>query len=159
MSRILILYDSQTGNTEKMALAVAKGAKRIKGTTVDVARIDKACLNDLKKADGIIIGSPTYYGEMSGKLKSFIDDSAKIHGELAGKVGAAFTSAGGTASGAETTCLSILQTFLIHGMIIQGRADHKHYGPAAVGCPDKDTIADCEKLGKQVAELTKKTCK
>lgn len=116
-------------------------------------RIDKTCLDDLKAADGIIMGSPTYFGEMSSKLKMLIDESAKIHGELAGKVGAAFTSAGGIASGAETTCLAILQAMLIHGMIIQGRTDDKHYGQTAVGCPDDLALKGCEELGKRVAEL------
>ena len=139
-----------------MALGVARGVKKVEGTVVDVTKVDSVCLEDLKAADGIIIGSPTYYGEMSGKLKTLIDESAKIHGELAGKVGAAFTSSGGTASGAETTCLSILQALLVHGMIIQGRADDKHYGPAAVGCPDKLALQNCEELGKRVAKLVKK---
>jgi NAD(P)H dehydrogenase (quinone) len=156
MPKILIVYDSRTGNTEKMALAVAQGAKKVKGTAVDVIKTDKASLEDLKKADGIIVGSPTYCGGMSGKLKKFIDESVKIHGELAGKVGAAFTSSGGIASGAETTCISILQALLIHGMIIQGRADHKHYGAAVVRGPGKEGVDDCGDLGRQVAELVKK---
>jgi NAD(P)H dehydrogenase (quinone) len=139
-----------------MALAVAQGVRKVKGITLDVIKADKVCLDDLKGADGIIMGSPTYYGEMSGKLKMLIDESVKIHGELAGKVGAAFTSAGGIASGAETTCLSILQAMLVHGMIIQGRADERHYGPTAVGCPDKLAVEGCKELGKRTAELVMK---
>jgi NAD(P)H dehydrogenase (quinone) len=72
-------------------------------------------------SDGIIMGSPTHYGQMSGKLEAFIDSSVKIHRKLEGKVGAAFTSSGGTTTGAETTLLAILETMLVHGMIIQGR--------------------------------------
>jgi NAD(P)H dehydrogenase (quinone) len=102
------------------------------------------------------MGSPTYYGLMSAKLKAFIDESVKIHGKLEGKVGAAFTSSGGTASGAETTLLSIMQAMLVHGMIIQGRADDKHYGAAAVGKPSEEDIESCEKLGKKVASLAVK---
>jgi NAD(P)H dehydrogenase (quinone) len=156
MTKILIVYDSKTGNTGKMAFAVAEGAKQVKGVEIVVKQVGKMTLNDLCNSDGIIMGSPAYYGEMSGKLKSFIDKSVKIHGKLKGKVGAAFTSSGGTASGAETTLLSILQAMLIHGMIVQGRADHKHYGAAAVGSPGAKDIIDCKELGKRVATLAAK---
>ena len=155
MAKILIVYDSRTGNTEKMASAVAEGAKQVKGVKVDVKKVEKATLEDLQAADGIIMGSPTYYGGMSGKLKEFIDKSVKIHGQLEGKVGAAFTSSGGTASGAETTLLSILQAMLVHGMVVQGRSDDKHYGAAAVGSPREKDIETCKVLGKKVANLVK----
>jgi NAD(P)H dehydrogenase (quinone) len=88
-----------------------------------------------------------------------IDESVKIHGKLEGKVGAAFTSAGGTATGAETTILSILQAMLIHGMIVQGRSDNKHYGAAAVKSPSKKEIERCKELGKKVANLVLKLMK
>ena len=156
MVKILIVYDSRSGNTEKMAFAVAEGAKQVKDATPEVKKIDKANLEDLLAADGIIMGSPTYYGLMSAKLKAFIDESVKIHGKLEGKVGAAFTSSGGTASGAETTLLSIVQAMLVHGMIVQGRADDKHYGAAAVGKSGKEDIESCERLGKKVASLAAK---
>jgi NAD(P)H dehydrogenase (quinone) len=156
MAKVLIVYDSKTGNTDKMAFAVAEGVKQVEGIEVIIKKVGKTTLDDLRSSDGIIMGSPTYYGEMSGKLKSFIDRSVKIHGKLRGKVGAAFTSSGGTASGAETTLLSILQAMLIHGMIVQGRSDHKHYGAAAVGSPSAKGITDCKELGKRVATLVVK---
>jgi NAD(P)H dehydrogenase (quinone) len=153
MAKILIVYDSKTGNTEKMARAVAEGAGQVKNIETTVKKVDKTSLDDLCSSDGIIIGSPTYYGQMSGKLKTLIDQSVKVHGKLEGKVGAAFTSSGGTASGAETTLMSILQAMLIHGMIIQGRHDHKHYGAAATDPPSTKDIASCKELGKRVANL------
>jgi len=156
MAKILIVYDSKTGNTDKMAFAVAEGAKQVKGVEIVIKQVGRTTLDDLCNSDGIIMGSPTYYGEMSGKLKSFIDKSVKIHGKLKGKVGAAFTSSGGTASGAETTLLSVLQAMLIHSMIVQGRADHKHYGAAAVGSPSAKDMVDCKELGKRVANLVVK---
>ena len=156
MAKILIIFDSRTGNTEKMASAVAEGAKQVKGVEVDVKKVDKATLEDLQAADGIIMGSPTYYGGVSGRLKGFIDKSVEIHGKLEGKVGAAFTSSGGTASGAETTLLSILQGMLVHGMVVQGRSDDKHYGAAAVGTPREKDIEMCKALGKKVANLVTK---
>jgi len=156
VARILVVYDSKTGHTEKMAYAVAKGAKRVRGANVEVKKVDQTCIKDLLDADGIIIGSPTYYGQMSAKLKALMDKSVKIHGKLEGKVGAAFASAGGTATGAETTMLSILEAMLIHGMVIQGRADDKHYGAAAVGSPNKEELKLCRELGKRTASLVMK---
>ena len=98
MAKVLVVYTSGTGNTEKMALAVVDGAKQISGIEVVVKRVDQTSLEDLSSVDGIVMGSPTYYGQMSAKLKSLIDKSVKIHGKLEGKVGAAFTSSGGTAT-------------------------------------------------------------
>jgi NAD(P)H dehydrogenase (quinone) len=154
--RILVIYDSETGNTEKMAQAVAEGAKEVTSVKVIVKKVSQTTLKDLVNADGIIIGSPTYYGQMSGRIKTFIDKSEKIHGKLEGRIGGAFTSSGGTASGAETTLLSILHAMLVHGMIVQGRHDNKHYGAAAVGKPNKTQIDDCKQLGRRIAALTQK---
>ncbi len=156
MARVLVVYDSEGGNTEKMAFAVAEGVKQIKNVEVTVKKVEQASLDDLCSSDGIIMGSPTYYGQMSGKLKAFIDSSVKIHGKLEGKVGAAFTSSGGTATGAETTLLAILETMLVHGMIIQGRSDDKHFGSAAVGAPHAKEIEYCRELGRRVAHLVLK---
>jgi NAD(P)H dehydrogenase (quinone) len=156
MIRVLVLYDSRGGNTEKMALAVMEGVAQIEEVEAVLKKVDDVSLVDLEGADGIIAGSPTFYGLMSGKLKALIDKSVEIHGKLAGKVGGAFTSSGGTASGAETTLLSILEAMLIHGMIVQGRHDQEHYGAAAVGAPEKKAIESCKELGKNVASLTVK---
>jgi NAD(P)H dehydrogenase (quinone) len=153
--KILIVYDSKTGNTEKMASAIAKGAEKM-GAEATVKRVEQTKLEDLQRADGIIMGSPTYFGQMSAKLKALIDESVKIHEKLTGKVGAAFTSAGGTATGAETTLLSIVQTMLIHGMIVQGNAEDKHYGIAATGAPKVKDLKGCEELGARVAILIQK---
>jgi NAD(P)H dehydrogenase (quinone) len=154
MIRVLVLYDSWGGNTEKMALAVMEGIAEVEEVEAVLKKVDDVNLDDLEGADGIIVGSPTFYGLMSGKLKALFDKSVKIHGKLAGKVGGAFTSSGGNASGAETTLLSILDAMLIHGMIVQGRHDHEHYGAAALGAPDKKAIESCKQLGKNVTELT-----
>lgn len=153
MVKVLVVYDSGTGNTEKMAFAVADGAKQISGIEVVVKKVDQTSLEDLSSVDGIVMGSPTYYGQMSAKLKALIDESVKIHGRLEGKVGAAFTSSGGTTTGAETTLLSILQSMLVHGMIIQGRADGKHYGAATVGSPRERELEHCRELGRRTAVL------
>jgi len=156
MPRVLIVYDSRTGNTEKAALKVAEGVKEVKEVECTLMKVDEVTLDDLRGADGIIIGSPTYYGCMSGKIKELLDKSVEIHGELEGKVGGAFTSSGGTASGAETTILSILKAFLIHGMIIKGNPSQQHYGLAVVEAPNKREEELCRKFGRGVAGLVAK---
>ncbi len=153
--RILVVYDSKTGHTEKMAQAVAKGAENA-GAEVVLKRAENFKLQDLSDADGIIMGSPTYFGQMSSKLKRIIDESIKLHTQLTGKVGAAFTSSGGTASGAETTLLSIIQAMLIHGMIVQGNAEMQHYGVAAQSTPKESDLKACAELGEKVAGLIQK---
>jgi NAD(P)H dehydrogenase (quinone) len=158
MAKVLVVYDSRSGNTEKMAHAIAEGVKE-KKVGVHVKKVEDTRIEDLVDHDAIVMGSPTYYGQMSGKLKELIDKSVKVHGKLEGKVGAAFTSSGGTATGAETTLLSILQAMLVHGMIVQGTSDFKHYGSAAVGSPRKDEMEDCRQLGKRVAALVLKLAK
>jgi len=153
MSKVLIVYDSRTGNTEKMARAVADGARTAKGAKVTILKVDQARMNDLIASDAIILGSPTYYGDMTAKMKAFIDRTNSIHGKLAGKVGGAFTSSGDTACGAETCVLSILHAMLINGMIIQGRYDNKHYGPTAVEAPSAKEVKSCKELGRRIATL------
>jgi NAD(P)H dehydrogenase (quinone) len=93
---------------------------------------------------------------MSAKLKTLIDESIKVHKKLSGKVGAAFTSSGGTASGAETALLSIVQAMLIHGMIISGNAAGNHYGVTVSGAPKPQDLKNCEEKSEKVATLTKK---
>ncbi len=152
MAKILVLYYSRSGNTAKMAEYVAEGAKKT-ATDVIVKSISDAKVEELTKFDGIIIGSPTYYGTMAGEVKSFIDESVRFHGQLVGKVGGAFSSSGGIAGGNETTCIDIIKALLIHGMIIPGNVDADHYGAVSVGAPDKRSIEQCQILGKLVASL------
>jgi len=159
MSTILIVYDSEKGNTEKMARAVAEGAEKVEEAKVIVKRVDQTSLDDLLGADGIIIGSPTYFGLMSNKLKALIDKSNDIYGKLEGKVGAAFTSSGNVATGAETTLLSIIHVMLIHGMVVQGRSEGKHYGGAAVESPSPEELEGCRDLGYKTATLVARLTK
>ena len=155
MVRILVVYDSVSGNTELMAQAVAKGAENVSQAEVALKRVNRVALKDMLSSHAIIIGSPTYYGLMSARIKDLLDRSVKIHGKLEGKVGAAFTSSGGAASGAETTLLSMIEAMLVHGMIVQGRHEGKHYGAAAVGKPNDKDRKLCEELGRRTAELAK----
>lgn len=159
MPSILITYYSRTGNTEKMAAHVARGVKEVKGVQCTVKPVEELKAEELTKHDGIIMGSPVYYGTMAAELKKLIDESVTHHGELAGKVGAAFASSGGPHSGNETTVMDILKVMLVHGMIIQGNHEGDHYGAIAVGAPDERSQEECATLGRRTAELVLRLAK
>ncbi|MDH4211322.1 MAG: NAD(P)H-dependent oxidoreductase [candidate division WOR-3 bacterium] len=153
--KILVGYYSRSGNTKKMAEAIARGIAD-EGMACDVKQISDISVDELLHYEGLIFGSPTYYGQMAAELKKLFDDSVKHHGKLTGKVGGAFTSSGMMGGGGETTIFSIFEALLIHGMIIAGDAKIQHYGPLAVGAPDKEADKTCTKYGKKIAVLTKK---
>lgn len=73
MAKILIVYHSQTGNTKKMAQAVAEGARAVEGVEVILKKAADATLEDLLTADGLAAGTPENFGYMSGMLKDFFD--------------------------------------------------------------------------------------
>lgn len=156
MAKILIVYYSKTGNTEKMAKIVGKGAEKEGGVDIELKPVEKTTVEDLLKAEGILIGSPTYYGTISWHIKKLLDESVKYHGRLEGKVGGAFSSAGGVGGGNETTVMNIIKAQLIHGMIVSGTPSGDHYGPVAVGSPDKRSEGNCLHLGEQTAKLVKR---
>lgn len=153
--KILIVYDSRTGNTEKMAHAIAEG---VKGAGVEpvVRKVGEANVDELLQVQGLILGSPVYYGLPTAKIKAFIDESVKFHGKLEGLVGGAFCSAGGTHTGSETTIMALLEALMIHGMVMQGTSAKNHYGAASVGAPDDDDVEVCRRMGEKLAKLVKK---
>jgi len=153
--KILVVYDSRSGNTEAMAHEVAEGVES-EGVEVEVKRVDEASVDELPEVDGIILGSPVYYGLPSAKIKEFIDASVKYHGKLDGKVGGAFASAGGTHTGAETTIIALTEALLVHGMVVQGTSERNHYGAASVGAPDEDDSNNCKRMGERLAKLVKR---
>ena len=114
---------------------------------------------DLPGYDGIIYGSPTYFGVMATEVKDLIDRSVECYGKLDGKAGGAFTSSGMLAGGNETTIMAILQTHLIHGMVVQGDTKTSHYGPVAVEEPDERAAEECVRYGKRFAALVMKLSK
>ena len=155
MHKILVVYYSRTGNTKKMAEAISEGINKEGAEAVlkDVKDVEPA---ELLKYEGIIVGSPTYYGTMAAAIKELFDKSVDFHGSLDGKIGAAFASSANVAGGNETTILDILNAMLIHGMVIQGDPKGDHYGPVAIGTPDNRSIAECMRLGSRIAKLAKK---
>lgn len=159
MASLLITYYSRSGNTEQMAREVAAGAEEVAGVRVDLRPVAEVAIDNLLNFDGILIGSPVYYGTMAAEVKDLIDRSVKHHGKLSGKVGGAFASSGGPGGGNETTVLDIAKALLIHGMIVQGDADGDHYGPIAVGAPDERSKKECRRFGRRMAELTARLAK
>ncbi|MFH1093042.1 MAG: flavodoxin domain-containing protein [Candidatus Omnitrophota bacterium] len=155
MARALVSYYSRSGNTKKMAEDIAASLVS-EGINVDTINIEQVSVDTLVSYDIFVFGSPTYYGTMAYQVKKLLDESVKLHGKLDGKLGAAFSSAANIGGGNETTILDIINTFLIHGMIIQGDPKGDHYGPVAIGAPDERTRINCKRLGKRIAALAKK---
>ena len=141
MSRVLVLYYSSYGHMEKMAHAVAEGArsagaqvdlKRVPETTpVEVAKaayfkLDQpapvATIDDLGNYDAIIIGTPTRFGRMASQMATFLDQAGGLwmRGALNGKVGGAFTSTATQHGGQETTLFSVITNLLHFGMLVVG---------------------------------------
>ncbi len=156
MAKLLITYYSRSGNTRKMAEKIREGAASVQGVDIEIKKLKETTLDDLLGADGILMGSPTYFGVMAAEAKDLIDRSVKYFGKMIGKVGGAFTSSGGIGGGNETTIASILQAWLIHGMVVQGFQKGSHYGPVAVGTPDERAEDECVRYGRQTAELVRK---
>ena len=155
MATVLIIYHSRTGNTEEMAKTVEEGVKS-EGVRAIRKKVNRTTLKDLQKADGIILGSPNYYGTMASEMKTFLDRSVQLHGKLEGKVGAAFASGGTMGGGVETTVLDLVKALLIHGMIIQGDPWGSPYGAVSIGRPNPGAKRECRKLGEKVAGLVKR---
>jgi NAD(P)H dehydrogenase (quinone) len=155
MSKILIAYYSRTGNTQKMAEEIAAGAQEA-GGEVDLLSIDNVTVDSLLSYDAVVLGSPDYYGGMASNIKKLLDDSVKLHGQLAGRIGGAFSSAANIGGGNETTILGMLQALLVHGMVVPGVAIGDHYGPVSINAPDERAIRQCRKYGGMIAELAKK---
>ena len=150
MSKALVVYDSKTGNTEKMAKAISAGIKEAEHN-VETKHVDKTSLDDLMVADAIILGSPTQFCTMSAKMKALIDKSIEIYPDkLQNKIGAAFTSSGAIAGGNETALLSLIQAMLMHRMVIVGHQSGS-FGAVSIGEPNKECLAVCKEFGKRIA--------
>ena len=152
MSKGLVVYDSKSGNTEKTAIAIGQGMEKA-GLTIEVKKIGDVDMSNLVDADAIVFGSPTYFAQMSYRMKEFIDKSVKVYPDgLKGKVGAAFTSYAGI--GAETTLLSLIMAMFLHRMIIVGHQTGE-FGAISFETPDDKCIAECETFGERIGNVTK----
>ena len=162
MNKILVLYDSATGNTAKMAALVAEGAAMIPETDVRALNLDEATADDVLWCDGLAVGSPTNMGILSWKMKRFWDEVMGPHWmKIDGKIGCAFSSAGGFGGGQELACQSLLTVLMNFGILVFGVTDYVaktttlHYGAITVREPRTDEEqAACRRLGQRLAEWT-----
>ncbi len=141
MAKVLVLYYSMYGHVETLAQAIAEGAQSVPGAAVDIKRVpetippevaqkigvklDQAAPvaepKELTGYDAILFGTPTRFGNMTGQMRNFLDQTGGIwaSGGLVGKVGSVFTSTG-TGGGNESTIISFVPTLIHHGMIFVG---------------------------------------
>jgi NAD(P)H dehydrogenase (quinone) len=158
MPSVIVVFYSRTGNTQKMAELVAEGVREsgCEMTVRRISEVETVAPEDLLPHEGIIVGSPTYYGGIAWELKRLFDDTVRFHGDFNGKVGGAFASAANIGGGNETTIRQVLDVMLIHGMIVQGTPQGDHYGPVAIGAPDGRASGQCVALGRRVGALVRK---
>jgi NAD(P)H dehydrogenase (quinone) len=156
--KVLVTYYSRTGNTEKLAKAIAEGIGGVKGVECLVRKAEEVTREDFASADGIIAGSPVYFGVMAAPLKELFDKYVGVRKKMENKVGAAFATSGDATGGKETTMFSIIQAMMIYGMIVVGDplSATGHYGVACVGAPDDKAEEHGRSLGRRVAELVVK---
>ncbi|MDY6968495.1 MAG: NAD(P)H-dependent oxidoreductase [Spirochaetota bacterium] len=156
--QVLVLYYSKTGNTRKMAEAILKGIDKVEGVESVLKSTSEVTKEDFLNSEGIVAGSPVYFGSMAAELKDIFDKFVSIRKKMENKIGAAFATSGGSTGGKETTIMSIIQAMLIYGMIIIGDPIEAtgHYGVASVGAPDNDDVTNAIKTGKRIAEIVKK---
>jgi len=141
LAKLLILYDSQTGNTEKMAEAMAEGARSV--ATVEVIVKYFARPEELAEASAIVFGSPTYYHDMTLPIKQMLEEAARVNVQLKGKIGAAFGSYGWSGEAPRL----ILE-------ILKNRFGMKTIEPGltVLYTPNQAKLEECRKLGRTVAE-------
>ncbi len=190
-TEILVLYYSVHGNTAAMANQVARGVEEVPGahavlrTVAAVSAVTEASadpipaqgppyaeLADLENCAGLILGSPTRFGNMAAALKYFLDSTGGLwhSGSLAGKPAGIFTSTASQHGGQESTLLSMMLPLLHHGMLITGLpyterellttdnggtpygASHRA-GPGADRNLDEVEAKLCRALGKRIAQL------
>jgi NAD(P)H dehydrogenase (quinone) len=141
MAEILVVYYSRSGSTAELARQVCRGIEAVPAATATLRTVPAvsassesvpaplpasgppyATLEDLRRVDGLIIGSPTRFGNMAAPLKYFLDSTGSLwlDGTLSGKPAAAFTSTQTMHGGQETTLITMLLPLLHHGMVLVG---------------------------------------
>jgi NAD(P)H dehydrogenase (quinone) len=191
MPNILILYYSHTDNVAKMARDIAHGVEEVPESTAKIRTVPKistvseatedsiptqgppyATIDDLAECDGLILGSPTRFGNMAAPLKYFLDGTSSLwlSGGLVGKPAAVFTSTASLHGGQETTLISMMLPLLHHGAILVGipytepnlintKSGGTPYGASHFsGLQNQFPITQeeqqlCKALGKRVAEI------
>lgn len=159
--KVLVVYHSLSGNTERMAEAVVEGARSVPGAIVILKRVGQVTADDLFSSDALIVGSPVYWSNMSGEVKTFFDNWQFKFGvfpefKMKNKVGAAFATGGQLSSGKEVTMLTILAAMLGNQMIVVSGGGA--FGASATtegDSPgvDNTELADAQALGRRVADV------
>ena len=143
MSKILVVYHSLSGNTEKMAEAFFEGAKGVPNTDVVLKNASDATLEDLLGCDAIAFGSADYFSYISGALKDFFDRTYyPSQGKVTGKPYATFATGG---RGGDTV-LGVLDR-LCGSFKFKKAVD----GVSVAGAPSLDVLAKCNEAGKKLA--------
>jgi len=171
--KILVAYDSRTGNTESLARAVADGAGSVAGVEVVLRRQPEVGADEITGADGILVGTPVHWANLSAETKVFLD---RIGGVLAtaGEIGAdsrprnrtggAFVTGGSVASGKELARLAILSALLNLKFVVVGGADAAGFGtlgaqattgPSDPGLSEVE-LDEARRSGERFARLTQR---
>jgi NAD(P)H dehydrogenase (quinone) len=159
---VLVAYHSMGGHTEKMAQGVLEGARGVPGTKVLLKRVGQVTADELFSADALVVGSPVYWANMAGEVKTFFDNWQFKFGvfpdfKMRNKIGSAFATGGQISSGKELTMLTILAAMLGNQMIVVSGGGA--FGASATtegdspGVDEKE-LASARELGQRVAEVT-----
>ncbi len=161
--KILIVYHSPGGHTEAMAKAVAEGTKKYPQAEATIRKVTDVKCSELLATDALIVGSPVYWSNMAGEVKSFFDRFSTDCGvlppafQMRDKVGGAFVTGGETSSGKEIALMTIVAAMLGNRMIVvsEGQA----LGAAATTGDGKVPVTEKEldearRLGERVAQTT-----
>ena len=146
MPEILIVYYSHTGNTEKMAEAIAEGARMVQEVEVELKRYEAPW--SLVNFDAVLIGAPTYHHNMTSNTKNFLEQVAFHKINLTGKIGVAFGSYGWSGEAPRL----VLE-------IMENKFEMEVLKPPLLikYTPDEKGLEECRKLGKNVAEQVLKS--
>ncbi len=140
MRKVLVIYYSRSGNTEKMAKAVAQGAKSDQNIAVDLSYHIEA--DELANYDAILVGTPTYHTQMPIDFKNLFEEASAKQINLKNKVGSAFGSYGWSGE-APQAVIEILKKFEMQVIEPPIRAKY---------VPDQKALDACIDLGKKVAQ-------
>ena len=163
----MIAYHSQTGNTAKLAAAVREGATSVAGVEVLLRAVDQASTADIVKSDGIVLGTPVHWGNLSAESKRFLDRIGEVLGKTSkmlgeGRTAGVFCTAGSISNGQEMARLAGIAAFLDMRFIIIGGVNDLGFGslgPQAVtggsppGVNDRDR-AEARRFGERFSRLT-----
>ena len=167
-TRILVAYHSETGNTEGLAKAVRAGAASVPGVEALLRKVADATSDEIVNADGILLGTPVYWGSLTPEAKSFLDRAGntlmkarKTAGD--GRTAGAFCTGGAVAMGKDLARLAILSAFLVMRFTVIGGVDAEGYGTlgpeATTGSADpglsEKELEEARRFGERFARLTR----